>query len=276
MLKIGDLSRIARVSVKTLRHYDAIGLLRADHVEPTNRYRFYSLAQIDRLERILALKALGFGLEAIQLLLDPATGHETLESALARQRAELKDRIAADRARLRQVETWLTEPSLAAIGAPPVLRAIEPIRAWTRRARVERASNAVEEMFESAEAEVARRRIRADASPFLLFHDAVHDDRAMDVEVCVPVAAAAEGPSVRIVPGCARAGAMTYRGSYERTAPLHAGMLRWLAAGGHRPKGPLREVYRRFGADQRGYTLPARVLAADAEDYVTELQVPLR
>jgi hypothetical protein len=41
-----------------------------------------------------------------------------------------------------------------------------------------------------------------------------------------------------------------------------------------RAAGPLREVYHRFGADQRGYRLPARRLAARPEQFVTELQVP--
>ena len=65
MLKIGDFARLSQVSVVALRHYDEIGLLRPVKVDPFTGYRYYSTDQLPRLNRILALKDLGFSLEQI-------------------------------------------------------------------------------------------------------------------------------------------------------------------------------------------------------------------
>ena len=56
MLKIGDFSRVAHVTVKTLRHYAKVGLLKPVWIDRFSGYRYYSLQQLSRLNRIMALK----------------------------------------------------------------------------------------------------------------------------------------------------------------------------------------------------------------------------
>ena len=71
MLKIGDFSKFSRVSVKTLRYYDEIGLLKPISVDQFTGYRYYSAEQISQLTRIVGLKNLGLSLEEIiQILAD--------------------------------------------------------------------------------------------------------------------------------------------------------------------------------------------------------------
>ena len=65
MFKIGEFSKLSRVSVKALRHYDDMGLLRPAQVDRFTSYRYYALEQLPRLHRILGLKELGFSLEQI-------------------------------------------------------------------------------------------------------------------------------------------------------------------------------------------------------------------
>ena len=65
MFRIGEFSRIARVSMRLLRYYEELGLLRPDHTDRSNGYRYYSAAQLPQLNRILVLKELGFPLEDI-------------------------------------------------------------------------------------------------------------------------------------------------------------------------------------------------------------------
>jgi MerR-like DNA binding protein len=55
MLKIGDFSRLSQVSVKTLRYYDEVGLLKPTQVDQVSGYRYYSVVQLRQLHRILAL-----------------------------------------------------------------------------------------------------------------------------------------------------------------------------------------------------------------------------
>jgi DNA-binding transcriptional MerR regulator len=49
MIGIGDFARLGRVSVRMLRHYDTIGLLRPEYVDPNSGYRYYRADQLGRL-----------------------------------------------------------------------------------------------------------------------------------------------------------------------------------------------------------------------------------
>ena len=58
MLKIGEFARLSQVSVKTLRHYDALGVLRPALVDPESGYRLYDIGQLVEVVRILTLVGL--------------------------------------------------------------------------------------------------------------------------------------------------------------------------------------------------------------------------
>ena len=70
MFTIGDFARHGRVSVRMLRNDDATGLLRPARVDPASGYRFYEAVQLARLNRIIALKNLGFSLGQVHAMLD--------------------------------------------------------------------------------------------------------------------------------------------------------------------------------------------------------------
>jgi DNA-binding transcriptional MerR regulator len=91
MFKIGDLSKLSRVSVKTLRYYDEIGLLKPAQVDRFTGYRYYSFDQLPRLNRILALKDLGFSLEQIAQVLNEGLPPAQLRGMLRLRQMELRD-----------------------------------------------------------------------------------------------------------------------------------------------------------------------------------------
>lgn len=102
---IGDLAKAAKVSLRTLRHYDAIGLLAPAHIRP-NGYRIYGRAEAERLSEILLYREMGIGLAEIAGLLDQ-------KDRAGRLRAH-RARVIADRDRLDQV-VELLDSTLAAI-----------------------------------------------------------------------------------------------------------------------------------------------------------------
>jgi len=272
MLKIGEFARLGRVTVKALRHYDALGLLRPAEVDPGTGYRTYDPGQLEALARILLLRDLGFPLKAIPpLLRDPVR----LASAIERRRGELVEALAEDRRRLRRLDAFRAALSANSPPPPVLVRSVPDAPALTAREVVSGGDGRITELFERLEREAARRGARAPHHPFLLFHDG-KDEAKLDVEACVPVEPQSVGSSAtRIVPGCASAGAIVYRGPYAQTPSLFEELARWVAAQGGGIGGPLREVYLRFGADRRGYALPRHMLARDPQDYVTELLAPI-
>ncbi|MFF5208267.1 MerR family transcriptional regulator [Streptosporangium sp. NPDC000396] len=107
MFSIGDFAQLGRVSVRMLRHYDALGLLQPAHVDPATGYRFYQANQLSRLNRVIALKDLGFTLQQVRSILEEQVSTAELHGMVRLRRAELEERIARDTARLLQVETRL-------------------------------------------------------------------------------------------------------------------------------------------------------------------------
>lgn len=274
MLRIGDFSRLARVTIRTLHHYDEAGLLRPAHVDPDSGYRYYDAAQLASLQRILVLKDLGFSLDEIRTLLRADATDASFKQQLQQRRSELVASIEDHRRRLQRLDALASASSSAPEDFPAVvLHDIPAVEVFSIRRRVDVVSDAVPAMFESAEA--VAQRVRAEASPLLLFHDPEFRERDVDVEVCIPVRAPDARLGTHLLPGAAQAGCLTYRGAYEQTQRLYESMLDWLGRTGFRIAGPLREIYHRFGADQIGYSLPPHRLAASSAEYVTELQVPI-
>ncbi len=99
--RVGEVAKLAGVTIRTLHHYEQIGLL-----VPSNRsdsgYRLYTDADIDRLSRVLYYRELGFPLDDIARLLDD-TSTPRLEH-LERQHTLLQQRLQRVEAMVRAVE----------------------------------------------------------------------------------------------------------------------------------------------------------------------------
>jgi len=88
---IGELAQIFNISTDTLRHYDRIGLLKANQ-DKTNKYRYYSTSCLFTLSRILFLKSLDISLKDIQKYMDNKN-LDLLTSLLDKKHATLEQKI---------------------------------------------------------------------------------------------------------------------------------------------------------------------------------------
>ncbi|MBL8680465.1 MAG: MerR family transcriptional regulator [Myxococcales bacterium] len=128
MFRIGEFSRLAQVSCRLLRHYDALGLLRPRHVDDATGYRYYDAAQLTQLARILVLRDLGFSLEQIASLVDEAPSVDDLRAMLSLRRAELASEVAAQSARLEAVARRIADLDHGALDGGEVVVRHEPER----------------------------------------------------------------------------------------------------------------------------------------------------
>jgi DNA-binding transcriptional MerR regulator len=113
MFKIGDFSKLGQVSVRMLRHYDKLGLLTPGHIDKWTGYRYYTIEQLARLNRIVALNGLGLTLQQIADLLgdrndlpvEQLRGMLILrQAAIAQELEEKQWQLAGVAARLQQIE----------------------------------------------------------------------------------------------------------------------------------------------------------------------------
>jgi len=108
MFKIGDFSKICRVPVSALPYYADIGLLEPAHTDKFTSYRYYSLDQLPRLNRILALKDLRLSLEQIAQILRDELPAEQIRGMLRLKQAEIRQQVEE---RISSPPIWISKSS---------------------------------------------------------------------------------------------------------------------------------------------------------------------
>jgi DNA-binding transcriptional MerR regulator len=268
VLKIGDFARIGQVSIKALRHYDALGLLRPAHTHHESGYRFYDLAQISDLVRVLVLKDCGFSLDEIAQLLRTRNAEEITEMLRVRVQAQ-RQLIATEEARLQRIIARLGQLAASEGDAAlhdVVLKRSEALCLLGLRRRV----SGQREIGPFAVSVVER--LAAEGlwlmSPLVhLYFDVDPDTEEFDLFVGGTVSGAPQDEAAwvreRLMAGELLA-CVIYRGDYPQIGSAYATLGRWLLAGGYEAAGPCREVYHRSPAH-----------TADPAEYVTEIQYPV-
>jgi len=279
MFRIGEFSKLTRVSVRMLRHYDLLGLLKPSHTDPTTNYRHYSADQLPRLNRILALRELGFSLEQIAGMLDEDLSHEQLLGMLKLKRAETEQEMQLGQVRLERLEARISQ--MNGTGTPPaydvIVKAIEPQLVASHR-EVAPDDDRLSFMFEELERYVDACGVRADRPPVTIYHDPEYRDENIDAEVAVPLSREIPGTDdIRVLqlPRIAQAACVVHEGSYGSLYQAYNALLDWIEANGCRMTGPIREVYLSYSADGLGLELPSTYLAKNPGQFVTELQLEI-
>jgi DNA-binding transcriptional MerR regulator len=257
VLKIGDFSRLVQVSVRMLRHYDQLGLLRPIHIDAETGYRYYEVHQMARLNRILALKDLGLSLAQIAAMLDQPLSAEQLRGMLRLQQADLRQRVEREQARLARVEARLRliaqEDRVSHDGV-----ILKPVAVQT----VIAAREAIDDPHSIPARCGALRALLFDAlhsggvkpsgAWFVIFHDKGLRDEALEIEVAAPIAseqAARLSPDSRLatyeLPAVDLVAAFVHHGSLATLEETYANAWRWVEANGYRMAGPwpYREIY---------------------------------
>jgi predicted transcriptional regulator YdeE len=271
MLKIGEFSKLAQVSVKTLRYYDELGLLRPAWVDRFTGYRYYALQQLPRLNRILALRELGFPLVQVEQLLRDDLPAGDLERLTRLRMVELEHQVQAEQARLARVAARLRQ--IEQEGRQPryevLTRPVGPLLVAGIRDTLAEPGD-IAELFGELKGYLHGRGVApGPAAPCLaVYYDAEYLDRGTDVEAALPLERRLRGNArvqVHELPGSARVASVVHQGRYDRIPAAYGALIAWAQAGGYRPAGPNREVY------LQGYAPDS-----DPSSYVTELQLPVQ
>jgi len=105
MLKIGEFSKLSRVSIRMLRHYDDIGLLKPAEIDHFTGYRYYREDQLIVMGRITALKDMGFALADIVRILEIDDDKDQLDTFLAARQKELEAQARETEYRMMLLDT---------------------------------------------------------------------------------------------------------------------------------------------------------------------------
>ena len=279
MFSIGEFARHGRVSVRMLRHYDAIGLLRPACVDPASGYRFYQAGQLAELNRIVALKDLGFSLQQVQAILAEQVSAAELRGMLRLRRAEIRAQIEAETTRLARVEARLLtiedEARVPIDGV--VVKHLARVRVGELTGTAagyepEAITPVIGPLYCDLWQKMASAGVTAAGPALAYYEDTKAGDGAIVIHAAVPVAAAPDTPeadwpggdhgfAVVDLPAVDRAAAIIHHGSMDDVLSTGQALARWIDANGYRSVGYAREVTLEW--------------TADPDRWVTELQQPI-
>lgn len=95
LMLIGEIAEFFAVSRKAIRLYEKKGIIKPVKVDAVNGYRYYSADQVQQLNALLELKAMGFSLDEIKTVIDGETTKEQLLAALEKKRQAWQETVDA-------------------------------------------------------------------------------------------------------------------------------------------------------------------------------------
>lgn len=252
MYRIGEFSKICRVPVSALRYYSDLGLLPPDAIDPDSGYRYYSVSQLPRLNRILALKDLGLSLEDVGAILNDELAAAELRGMLRLKQAEIGQVVSEQQARLTRVENRLRmiEGEESMPDHEVVLKTLEPVHVVSLRETLANPQD-VATLITDGFAALIPAGIMPTAPCFSVYQDPEFKPEDLDVEVAFPVPEDSSVPPVtpggrtfkhRVVPGT-KAAVTIHEGLYDNLESTYSVIGKWIADHGLRIVGPAQESY---------------------------------
>lgn len=270
MLKIGDFSKLSRITIRMLRHYDEIGLLRPEYVDDFTGYRYYSESQLPLAGRIQVLKNLGFGLSVIGEILKRYEDAGEMEQFLLVKKEEL---VAAEKnikTQLRLIDStidWLRKDGKI-LGYDVSLKTL-PARYVASVRQIIPSYNDEGMLWQILQEDTAALSIQ-DGNPcytMAIFHNGEYKENDIDVEVQKSVIGSYPNTGrvqFKTMPAVEIASA-TYKGSYDLIGQVNEAVARWIKDNGYDFNGLAFNIY---------HVSPHETTNPD--EYVTEVCYPVK
>jgi DNA-binding transcriptional MerR regulator len=279
MFKIGDFSRLGQVSVRMLRHYDDLDLLKPAHIDPFTDYRYYTIEQLPRLNRILALKDLGLPLEEIAALLQQDLPLTELQQLLRSRQHDLRQQIQADQARLNRLSARLRQ--LDQEGQPSVYDVVVKTIPTARIASARDIVPSIADMPQYRGMLIKRlyswlkqQTIVPIGYEMVFYHVAEYTETDIDMEfaIAIPERAKLTGDpgedliTVRELPTDTQVASIFHSGMIQDTPQAITALFTWIGANGYTSNGAIREIHL-FGPE---------TVSVQEQPVVIELQIPIQ
>lgn len=269
MLRIGEFSKLSRVSIRMLRHYDEMGLLRPVYIDPDSGYRYYGENQLPAASRIAALKDMGFSLSEIYHLLDCYDDRSRLERHLLFKQAELEGQRHRIGYQLRLLDTALNRLRKdESMNYDVTLKTFPQCYAATVRMNIP-SYDKEGMLWDALMSETAPLNVVDDDPCYCsaVFHDKEYKENNVDVEVRKTVKGHypdTEHVCFRLIEPVTVASAVC-RGSYEQMDDIMTAVAQWVMDNGYAFDGPTFNIY---------HVSPHET--SNPEEFVTEVCCPVR
>lgn len=270
MFKIGEFSKMVRISPRMLRYYEQNGLLLPAEVDRFTRYRLYSAEQMPLLFRITQLRDAGFGVEEIKMLLPLYDDTQAMRNALERKSLEIRSLIADEQNKLQKIADLLGkfdkecvnmvyEVELKSLPAVKVLslRGIIPLYRdeWI--------------LWEKLGKYIDQKQIKVNKDGYSTYFDEYYKEKDVDVEIAVPVDVLVESEGDFIYKEYSEiplAAVVRFSGNFDGGYDAaNEKLAAWMEKNGYE-----------FAGNLRGHVIVSPAEDSNPDNWLTELQVPVR
>lgn len=240
MLTIGEFSKACSVTVKTLRHYDKIGLLLPAKVAELTNYRYYNESQISQMLLINRLKRYGLSLQRIQELVET----EDIVPALVNQKYLLRNDINQIQVVITELETHLKDIERTGnvmdyqknYEIRLVERESQPIVSVRQQIAIDQFDQAFGQLFEK----LGKLQVIPNGPAIAIYHDSEFAVEDTDIEVAVPINSSEH--ATRLLPGGQHL-VTVHRGAYDNLSEAYAAIVEYMAANDYKSSQAPFECY---------------------------------
>lgn len=268
MFKIGDFSKLTKVSVRMLRYYDEAGLFKPAKIDDFTGYRYYSAKQIPQINLIVSLRDMGFNIADIAVIIKE-NSNEKLEEILKAKSEEIKNNIRAEEIRLKKINSAIKDmkkerinmsynvtlkslPSYKVISLRDVIPAYEAeIMLWGRLREY-----------------VTKNNIPCNNVAYTTHHDEGYKEGEVDVEIVMGVDELmkdGDGFIFKETEAVEEAVSILVPGDYSNLATAYNFLANWIEENGYSMSGIPRQVAMKGPWNEK-----------NTEDYLTEIQIPVK
>jgi DNA-binding transcriptional MerR regulator len=268
LFKIGEFSKLTQVSIRMLRYYDEIGLLKPAETDKFTNYRLYSTEQISVLNKIIFLRDLGFNISEITVALNH-WNDEFLAKQLENKRLEIEGAIKAGQDKLSKIE--LAKEAIRqdkiAIHYKVSIKSIPGYQVFSLR-RIVSDYYVEGQLWKEMSAFANENNISVSSNTFTIYHDTDYREKDVDIEICAPVAQMGENTNGFVYrntdPVPIMACVMVY-GPFENIAGAYIAVANWLQEHNqYKMTGQSRQIVHRGPWNEES-----------PDKYLTEIQIPL-
>ena len=269
MLKIGDFSKLGRVTVKTLRYWDEIGILKPDFVNTENGYRYYNSEKLALVFEIQSMKDIGLYLEDIAGIIRNGLHKNQWLDLLRSRRVTLVDEINLHESKLVKLDQMISQIEKEKHMEKVEIRELPKVIVASYRTTIPD-YNA---LFTVAPAmgELMKKQGAICSDPpycFNIYHDGEYREKDIDVEICESVVnwyKNDNGITYKEIAAVSNAAVIAHHGPYETLGKSYSTILSWIENNGYEVTDNPRESY-----------IDGIWNKDNSEDWLTEIQIPVK
>ncbi len=269
MFKIGDFSKLSSISIRMLRYYDKVELLQPIKVDEQSGYRYYSAAQLKKVNQIQTLKNMGFNIATIKEIIE-CNNIDGIKEQFLNRSAQIKEDMTNLKKQLRLLEDSMKtmREDVVEMNYHVSIKEI-PERYVASVRKVIPSYNCEEDLWGILMQEIQMKNISI-AHPsysIAVFHDREYKENDVDVEIQLSILEKQKNTkdvtfkNVKLT----NVASITVNGSYEQMTAVNAAAAKWIETEGYELAGPMFNIY---------HVSPA--MESDLNKWVTEVCYPVK